>query len=526
MCILLAKLKPKMFSFMMLPLRGRLVTIAAWLSFCAGAPAETYHNPVIPGDHPDPSIIRVGKEYWATATSSEWGPQFPLLHSKDLVNWDLAGSVFSHRPAWAVGNFWAPEISTFGGRFYVYYVGRKPDGPLSVAVASADKPGGPYHDHGPIVSQDDGSIDPMPVSDENGRRFLVWKEDGNSANRPSILWAQQLNEQGDKLLGQPTELLRNDVPWEGAVVEGPYVLRRDGYFYLFYSGGGCCGRKCNYGLGVARAGTLLGPYEKNPANPILSDNGAWRCPGHGSLTEDSSHRVWLLYHAYSATNSIFTGREALLDEVTFAPSQWPAINQGRGPGTGGISPFGRAQSIHPDFVDRFDQLQPGWQWPQDREPAYTCAKGSLMLRSGSQDAFMARSSMAGDYSATVSLDTQSVPAGTLAGIAVIGDAGNAIGLGLRDSQLVLWRRAQGKQREMAEGPQIKSQRVSLRIEATGGRLFKFSANTGKGPWTHVGESQDGTSLPPWDRSLRVGLNVFGGPDGVAVFREFSMKLSK
>jgi len=60
---------------------------------------EAYQNPVIQGDYPDPSIIRVGADFWATSTSSEWGPQFPLLHSKDLVNWEIVGSVFPHRPA-------------------------------------------------------------------------------------------------------------------------------------------------------------------------------------------------------------------------------------------------------------------------------------------------------------------------------------------------------------------------------------------------------------------------------------------
>src|ERR1051325_189385 len=147
-----------------------LVILAAMCSVASMAKAAeeaagTYNNPVLAGDYPDPSIIRVGKEYWATATSSEWGPQFPLLRSSDLVNWKIVGAVFPQRPAWAVGNFWAPEISEHHGRYYVYYVGRKKDGPLSVAVATAEKPAGPYTDRGPLVSQDAGSIDPMAVSD-------------------------------------------------------------------------------------------------------------------------------------------------------------------------------------------------------------------------------------------------------------------------------------------------------------------------------------------------------------------------
>ena len=176
------------------------------------AAEATYENPVLSGDYPDPSVIRVGKDYWATATSSEWGPQFPILHSTDLVNWEITGSVFAHRPGWSSANFWAPEIAVYKGRYYVYYVARKKGAALAVAVATADNPSGPYTDHGPLVSQPAGSIDPVPFNDENGRRYLIWKEDGNSRKIPTILWAQELDENGTKLIGQPREILRNDVP--------------------------------------------------------------------------------------------------------------------------------------------------------------------------------------------------------------------------------------------------------------------------------------------------------------------------
>ena len=200
--------------------------------------AVTYQNPVIPGDHPDPSIIRVGKDYWASCTSSAWGPLFPLLHSRDLVNWEQTGAVLPHRPDWATGDFWAPEISEFNGKFFVYFVARQRDGHLAVAVATADKPGGPYKDHGPIIAQDDGSIDPAPVIDTNGVRYLIWKEDGNSQRRPTPIWLQRLNDDGTKLVDEPHELIRNDMKWEGGLVEGPFILQRGDWFYLFYSGNG------------------------------------------------------------------------------------------------------------------------------------------------------------------------------------------------------------------------------------------------------------------------------------------------
>src|SRR5881409_1569038 len=128
----------------------------------------TYSNPVLPGDHPDPSVIRVGDEYWATATTSEWAPLFPILKSRDLVKWEHVGNVFENRPDWSVGNYWAPEISEHSGTYFIYYVGRKRGGPLSVAVATAPHPSGPWTDHGPMVGQEAGSIDPVPVTDEKG----------------------------------------------------------------------------------------------------------------------------------------------------------------------------------------------------------------------------------------------------------------------------------------------------------------------------------------------------------------------
>src|ERR671931_237670 len=73
-------------------------------------PLARYSNPVVPGDYPDPSIIRDGKDYWAVVTSGGWRPPFSVLHSNDLVNWQVAGSVLRHRPPWARSSFWAPEI--------------------------------------------------------------------------------------------------------------------------------------------------------------------------------------------------------------------------------------------------------------------------------------------------------------------------------------------------------------------------------------------------------------------------------
>src|SRR4051794_37656791 len=146
-------------------IRKSLSVIILALSFATAVAQQRdlYENPVIPGDFPDPSIIRVGRDYWATATSGEWSPEFPILHSNDLVNWDVVGAVFQRRPDWAAHNFWAPEISEYHGSYFVYYTARKKGGPLCVAMASAKSARGPYTDHGPLVCQEIGSIDAMAV---------------------------------------------------------------------------------------------------------------------------------------------------------------------------------------------------------------------------------------------------------------------------------------------------------------------------------------------------------------------------
>jgi beta-xylosidase len=515
---------------------GKLTLLASVLVLVASASIghteALYKNPVIAGDHPDPSIIRVGKDFWATCTSSEWGPIFPLLHSTDLVNWELTGSVFEHRPDWATANFWAPEISEYKNHYYVYYVGRKRGGPLTVAVATADKPGGPYTDRGPLVSQDDGSIDPSAATDENGVRYLIWKEDGNSQQKPTPIFAQRFADDGTKLAGEPHELLHNDAAWEGGVVEGPFILRRNGWFYLFYSGNGCCGTGCNYALGVARSRTLLGPWEKNPANPILAENQTWKCPGHGSIAMDAQGRYFLLYHAYSAGGSIFTGREGMLDEVKFGANGWPTINDGKGPSVQAVSPLGVVQHTNNDtsYADDFsgDHLQPGWQWPQGRVPAHEVMNGKLKLGVTGRGtnflaAILARSTTVADYAVTTAIETKSLKPGGAAGVCAFGDTDNAIGAALQDGKIVTWRREHGTTRHLTELPAPAGDKLFLRLTARLGYHFQVSVSDDGAKWLPCGETTDAKDLPPWDRSVRVALTVGGIANAEAVFDSFSLK---
>ena len=182
-----------------------------------------------------------------------------------------------------------------------------------------------------MIGQEAGSIDPLPWSTLLVSAISSGKKTVTAENARTPLWIQKLSADGTRLVGDMKEIMRNDTDWEGQLIEGPFVQRHADWWYLFYSGAGCCGRGCNYALGVARSKNLLGPWEKNPANPILSANAYWKCPGHGSIVSDEKGRDYLLYHSYETTNFIYVGRQGLLDEVTWATDGWPAINSGRGP---------------------------------------------------------------------------------------------------------------------------------------------------------------------------------------------------
>jgi beta-xylosidase len=295
-------------------------------------PPLAWRNPIVAEDFPDPSAVRVNGVYWATATSTARAPGFPLLRSTDLRHWEFAGTIFTGPPAWASDSLWAPELVVDEAGVRVYYTARRRGGPLCVAVASAPTPGGPYTDHGPLVCQPAGSIDPTVVRDSAGRPYLIWKEDGNAVGGPSRIWIRRLRRTGLGLIGPRRELLRNESRWEGSIVEAPEIVAQDGWLYLFYSGNTYGpAPKCRYAVGVARSRSVFGPWQRDPHNPILRSTRTWRCPGHATAVSDGDGRLFLIYHAYRAASDPLAPRVALMDLVTWDRGGWPAVNGGRGP---------------------------------------------------------------------------------------------------------------------------------------------------------------------------------------------------
>jgi beta-xylosidase len=510
--------------------------VAALLGLCLSsfgtARQATYRNPVIAGDFPDPSLIRVGEDYWATTTTGGWAPHFTLLHSRDLVNWRVAGYVFQQRPVWARDDFWAPEITEDRGRFFVFYAARRDDGPrkrgtLCVAVATASAPEGPYTDRGPLVCQiperdNVGSIDPDFVRDEKGEPYLVWKADGNDAepDQPTSIFAQRLSEDGTKLLGKRKEILRNGAPWERSVTEGSFLLRRGDWFYHFYSGNACCGRACNYALGVARARKLFGPWEKNPHNPILAANRDWQCPGHGSIVETPDGRDFLLYHSYRQRRDTFNvGRESVLDEVKWGADGWPTINDGHGPSSIAPAPLGTGGGgDEAEFFDGFTtaQLNPEWQWPMSNaQTARVVVEGGghLVLepsKGAASDeltgAVVARRTTSGDYVATTLVNTRDMAATARAGLFAYSWREWALGVAFGGGKVTVWRREGRDERRLATADSPDSPVVYLRMAAEGGEHYRFAFSANGRDWKELGEPVDGGYI----EGARVALAAGGG----------------
>ncbi|MDX2153284.1 MAG: family 43 glycosylhydrolase [Bryobacteraceae bacterium] len=482
------------------------------LALALAAISAAQHNPVLPGDYPDPSVMRVHREYWATATTSQWAPIFPLLRSTDLRTWTTEGAIFQLRPKWAETNFWAPELAEHNGKFFVYYTAKRREGPLCVAVATAPKPIGPWTDHGPMVCQEVGSIDAVPFTAEDGVRYLIWKEDGNSKRLPTPIWAQRLSGDGLKLTGKPVELIRNDQPWEGQLVEGPFFVKRGDWFYLFYSGAGCCGVKCDYAFGVARSRKLLGPYEKYKGNPLIQGNDQWKCPGHGSIVEAGDGKHYLLYHAYDAKDWVYVGRQGVLDEVTWNEDGWPSINAGRGVSSKAPKPPRASEE---------------WQWPFDRRGNLALNKERIEITAGQgsdlAEAVIARRPVTADYVTTVRLDAQSVTGSETAGLAAYGNHRNFAGVFVSGGKIRLERRENGQTATLAEAPLPNGRHVELRMRAVEGRRFEFAYRRGSGSWQEIKPQLRGEHLPPWDLATRMALIAGGTPSASVRFEAFRVQ---
>lgn len=296
-------------------------------------PRPTFQNPVVPFDCPDPGVSVVPGEHISFVMVCTGGAM-RVRRSDDLVRWaDTPGVILpGGKAAWSAngGRNWAPEIHKVGTKFVAYYTAVNGANRLSIGAASAPAPQGPYTDRGSALVEDNlGVIDASYFEDENGKKYLYYKIDGNSVGGRTPMFVRELAADGLSFApgSQRVEVLNNDAStWEGGVVEAPWVVKRNGEYFMFYSGNVYDAR---YRTGVAKSKSPTGPFTKKGA-PILGNNASWVGPGHGSVL--SVHgRDYYFHHAWPALpngqHDTAKGRYGLVAQITWA-NGWPVLGKG------------------------------------------------------------------------------------------------------------------------------------------------------------------------------------------------------
>lgn len=229
-------------------------------------------------DFPDPDVIASDDGYVAFATGMQ-GLNIRVATSSDAREWTIERrDALPKLPSWASpGRTWAPEVSEAPGGGYVMYVTAWDTASdrqcIGTAVSpSLDEPFTPVGD-APLVcpAEVGGAIDASTFVDADGTGYLLWKTDGNCCQLDTWIEIAPLSADGLALAGEPTQLIKQTLPWEGHLVEAPVLVERDGVYALFYSANDYGSDA--YATGVATSDALFGPYEKAD-DPLLSTSGS------------------------------------------------------------------------------------------------------------------------------------------------------------------------------------------------------------------------------------------------------------
>ena len=283
-----------------------LVTVTA----CApkAAPIKTC---IFPGDYPDPTILRDGKDFYMTHSSFTYFPALLIWHSTDLVHWEPIARAVED------GNYsiFAPDLCKVDGKYYIYY----PTSTGENYVVMADKMEGPWT---APIKLDVGGIDPGHVVAEDGNRYL-YTNNG---------FVTPLTPDGLAAAGRPKKVYE---PWEfpadweteGVWLESPKLFKRGGWYYLVSAEGGTAGPPTSHMVVVARSKSALGPWENSPHNPLVhtySADEVWWSKGHGTLIDDADGNWYVVYHAYR--NGYHTlGRNTIIESVEWTKDGWPVL---------------------------------------------------------------------------------------------------------------------------------------------------------------------------------------------------------
>lgn len=411
-----------------------------------------YKNPVLYADYSDPDVIRTGDDYWMTSSSFACVPGLQILHSTDLVNWQIVGAALPRlydggafdRPRHGDG-VWAPSIRFHDGWYYIFW--GDPD--RGIYRVRARDPRGEWSQP-LLVKAARGIIDTCPLWDDDGRAYLVHGWAGSRAGFKSVLSVSEMTPDGERLLGE--EVLIFDGHDEHPTVEGPKFYKRNGWYYVFAPAGGV---KPGWQL-VLRARSPWGPYECRKV--LHQGDTATPGPHQGAWVEDVAGDSWFVHfvdmYAY--------GRVVHLQPMTWSDDGWCLIGVDRnGDGVGEpVATFRKPSSHVPGAVvapaagDEFGGRTLGlqWQWPANPQPGQyflNPSAGTLRLycharpegwRNLSDNVNLLLQKIdAPNYTVTTKLRFHPSYEGDRAGIVVFGHDYTTLGLTLRGEQLFIER---------------------------------------------------------------------------------------
>lgn len=325
----------------------------------------TYKNPILHADYSDPDVIRVGDDFYMTASSFNCVPGLPILHSKDMVNWELVNYALQKQPPFDVfdkpqhGNgVWAPCIRYHNNEYYIYY--SDPD--YGIYMVKTNNPKGIWSE--PIlVKSGKGLIDPTPLWDDDGKVYLAYAFAGSRAGIKSLLVVCTMNSAGT--IANNDEVLIIDGHKDEPTIEGPKFYKRNGYYYIFAPAGGVS----TGWQTVLRSKHIYGPYEKRK---VLEQGGTEiNGPHQGAWVKTQTGEDWFFHFQDKGAY----GRIVHLQPMKWKDN-WPVIGvdiDGNGIGepvsTNKKPNVGKAYSIRtPIESDEFNSSKLGLQWQWHANP--------------------------------------------------------------------------------------------------------------------------------------------------------------
>jgi beta-xylosidase len=458
----------------------------------------TYRNPILHADYSDPDVLRIGEDYYLTASSFNAVPGLPILHSKDLVNWELIGHAFAAQPPLDVYNkpghgngAWAPSIRRHNGEVYIFY----PDPDFGIYMVKARTPAGPWS--APLlVKRARGWIDPCPLWDDDGKAYLVNALAASRSAMGSTLVVSRMDPDGTRLLDDG--VLVFDGHRQDPTVEGPKFYKRNGYYYIFAPAGGV-----PHGWQLAlRSKSVYGPYERKVV--LAQGKTAVNGPHQGGWVDTPAGEYWFVHFQDKGPY----GRVVHLEPMKWV-DDWPVIGVNgepvltyRKPDTGRNWPL-----MTPPESDEFSggRIGPQWQWHANPQPGWAFpapALGALRLYAiprpeGFRNFWdvpnlLLQKFPAPEFTATAKVAFTPMANGDQAGLIVMGMDYAYIGVrktadGLSVSQTVCKGANEGKPEMEIAPAQPASEILYLRVAVSKDALCRFSYSADGAGFRQIGE---------------------------------------